>query len=245
MLGALTAAGIAVTVPDSFGPQAYDVPADAWVAAHEVLRDEVGLTFFDFLTASDELNDGFRVVTHLADFWGGSHVEHVMVRTLIPRATPQLASLADVYAGANWHERETAEMFGITFDGHPNLVPLLLPDGFEGNPLRKEFVLASRVAKPWPGAKEPGESDHAPAAKAGAPESPPHPPTRRPRPRILGPPPTRLTHPRPASPRPGRSHPSPPPPPRRRTPPTTTPPADTSTPPPADLPERGSETPES
>ncbi len=50
-------------------------------------------------------------------------------------------------------------MFGVDFDGHPNLVPLLLPDGFEGHPLRKDFVLAARVAKPWPGAKEPGESD--------------------------------------------------------------------------------------
>ena len=50
-------------------------------------------------------------------------------------------------------------MFGIDFDGHPHLVPLLLPDGFEGHPLRKDFVLAARVAKAWPGAKEPGESD--------------------------------------------------------------------------------------
>jgi NADH-quinone oxidoreductase subunit C len=49
-------------------------------------------------------------------------------------------------------------MFGILFEGHPNLVPLLLPDGFQGHPLRKDFVLAARVAKPWPGAKEPGES---------------------------------------------------------------------------------------
>jgi NADH:ubiquinone oxidoreductase subunit C len=168
-LVALTEAGITATTADSFGPQVLDVPAEAWVAAHEVLRDEVGLIFFDFLSASDELTDGFRVVTHLADFWGGSHVDHLIVRTLIARATPQLATLSGVYAGANWHERETSEMFGISFDGHPNLVPLLLPDGFEGNPLRKEFVLASRVAKPWPGAKEPGESDHAPAAKAGAP----------------------------------------------------------------------------
>ncbi|GAA1606695.1 hypothetical protein GCM10009789_71250 [Kribbella sancticallisti] len=166
-LAALTAAGIAAVKTDSFGPATIDVPAESWVATHEILRDEVGLTFFDFLTASDELNDGFRVVTHLADFWGGAHVEHVIIRTLIPRATPQLASLSGVYAGANWHERETFEMFGISFEGHPNLIPLLLPDGFEGNPLRKEFVLASRVAKPWPGAKEPGESDHAP--KAGAP----------------------------------------------------------------------------
>ena len=50
-------------------------------------------------------------------------------------------------------------MFGIDFAGHEPFEPLLLPDGFEGHPLRKDFVLASRVAKPWPGAKEPGESD--------------------------------------------------------------------------------------
>ncbi|WP_405062293.1 NADH-quinone oxidoreductase subunit C [Kribbella sp. NBC_01505] len=165
-LDALTAAGVEAVAVDSFGPATIDVPAAAWVAAHEVLRDGVGFTFFDFLSASDELTDGFRVVTHLADFWGGAHVDHVLVRTLIPRAAPQLATLSDLYAGANWHERETCEMFGITFEGHPNLVPLLLPDGFEGNPLRKEFILAARVAKPWPGAKEPGESDHAPAGGA-------------------------------------------------------------------------------
>jgi len=166
-INALAAAGITATTADTFGPAAIDVPAESWVAAHEVLRDDLGLRFFDFLSASDELTDGFRVVTHLADFWGGSHVDHLLVRTLIPRAEAHLATLSGVYAGANWHERETFEMFGITFEGHPNLIPLLLPDGFEGNPLRKEFVLASRVAKPWPGAKEPGESDHAP--KAGAP----------------------------------------------------------------------------
>ena len=74
-------------------------------------------------------------------------------------------------------------MFGITFEGHPNLVPLLLPDGFEGHPLRKDFVLAARVAKPWPGAKEPGESD-ADGAPAGPPQDPP---ARRPRPAEWGP----------------------------------------------------------
>ncbi|MBP2349522.1 NADH-quinone oxidoreductase subunit C [Kribbella aluminosa] len=160
---ALTGAGIAATSASSFGPVAIDVPPESWVAAHEVLRDAVGFTFFDFLSAADELKDGFRVVSHLADFWGGTNVDHVLVRTLVPRDNAVLPTLTDVYAGANWHERETHEMFGIAFDGHPNLTTLLLPEEFEGHPLRKEFVLASRVAKPWPGAKEPGESDHAPA----------------------------------------------------------------------------------
>ena len=50
--------------------------------------------------------------------------------------------------------------YRIDFVGHPNLVPLLLPDQFVGHPLRKDFVLAARAAKPWPGAKEPGESEH-------------------------------------------------------------------------------------
>src|SRR4051812_25870815 len=50
-------------------------------------------------------------------------------------------------------------MFGMGFARHPGLRPLLLPPAFEGHPLRKDFVLASRVAKSWPGAKEPGESD--------------------------------------------------------------------------------------
>ena len=74
-----------------------------------------------------------------------------------------IESITDVFAGAAWHERETHEMFGIDFTSTGTdsvaLEPLLLPEGFEGNPLRKEFVLASRVAKLWPGAKEPGESD--------------------------------------------------------------------------------------
>jgi NADH-quinone oxidoreductase subunit C len=82
-----------------------------------------------------------------------------MLRTRVPRDGGRLPTLTGVWAGAAWHERETFEMFGIGFDDHPNLVPLLLPDGFEGTPLRKEFVLASRVAKAWPGQKEPGESD--------------------------------------------------------------------------------------
>jgi NADH-quinone oxidoreductase subunit C len=77
-----------------------------------------------------------------------------------------------VYAGANWHERETHEMFGIDFEGHPDLRNLYLPGAFEGYPLRKDFPLLSRMVKPWPGIVDvepmPGAADDEAAAADGA-----------------------------------------------------------------------------
>jgi NADH-quinone oxidoreductase subunit C len=153
-------------VDEGFGPVAVDVPADWWVPALSLARDTLGCTFFDWLSAVDQLDDGFLLVCHVAAHRPGL-VEHLLVRTLLAREAATVASAAGVFAGARWHERETHEMFGIDFteDGDVlPLEPLLLPDEFEGHPLRKEFVLASRVAKPWPGAKEPGESDASPRA---------------------------------------------------------------------------------
>jgi NADH-quinone oxidoreductase subunit C len=143
----------------AFGQVHVDVPPAQWVAAARHARDDAGLRcgYFDWLSGVDELDEGFTVVAHL---YSVEHRHHLLLRTRVPRAQPVLASLTGVYAGAGWHERETFEMFGVVFDGHPDLKPLLLPDGFEGHPLRKDFVLVARAVKPWPGAKEPGESDH-------------------------------------------------------------------------------------
>ncbi|WP_369164791.1 NADH-quinone oxidoreductase subunit C [Streptomyces sp. AFD10] len=153
-------------VTDLFGDEAaaesaydlltVDVPAATWLTALRTARDELGCTYFDWLSAVDEPGVGFRVCAHVAALSTGS-VRRLMVRTTVPHGAAVLPSAVDVYAGAAWHERETHEMFGVAFDGHPHLVPLLLPEGFEGHPLRKDFVLAARVAKAWPGAKEPGE----------------------------------------------------------------------------------------
>jgi NADH-quinone oxidoreductase subunit C len=142
----------------SFGQLTVDLDAAAWHDAAVLVRDDeaVSCGFFDWLSAYDDRDAGLAVVVHV---WSMQHRHHVLLRTRVLRDGGRLSSLTDVWAGASWHERETYEMFGIVFDGHPNLVSLLLPDGFEGNPLRKEFVLASRVAKGWPGAKEPGESE--------------------------------------------------------------------------------------
>ncbi|MFJ1546844.1 NADH-quinone oxidoreductase subunit C, partial [Streptomyces sp. NPDC088246] len=136
-----------------------DVPASSWIAALETARDRLGCTYFDWLSAVDEPGTGFRVCVHVASLAEGK-VRRLLIRTTVPHEAAVLPTAIDIYAGAAWHERETHEMFGIGFEGHPHLVPLLLPEGFEGHPLRKDFVLAARVAKAWPGAKEPGESEH-------------------------------------------------------------------------------------
>lgn len=141
-----------------FGPLAVDVDSFRWHDSLSVARDSLRCHFFDYLTAVDDLDEGFVVVAHVAAPQMG-RVDSLLIRTRLPRSHPAVDCVCSVYAGAGWHERETREMFGITFVGHDRLDALLLPEGFEGHPLRKDFVLASRVAKPWPGGKEPGESD--------------------------------------------------------------------------------------
>ncbi|MFI1175692.1 NADH-quinone oxidoreductase subunit C [Streptomyces melanogenes] len=151
--------GEEATAEEAYGLLTVDVPVGSWIPALEIARDKLGCTYFDWLSAVDEPGTGFRVCAHVVAL-EGHRVRRLLVRTTVPHTAPVLASAVDVYAGAAWHERETHEMFGVTFEGHPNLIPLLLPEGFEGHPLRKDFVLAARVAKAWPGAKEPGESEH-------------------------------------------------------------------------------------
>ena len=92
---------------------------------------------------------------------------------------PRIDTVTDLFRGADWHERETWEMFGFGFDDHPGLRHLYLPGEFEGHPLRKDFPLLSREVKPWPGLVNVEQippdldpknqpADAAPAAEGGA-----------------------------------------------------------------------------
>lgn len=208
-----------------FGPLTATIPAERWPEALTAARDRLGCTFFDWLSAVDELGEGFAVVCHLARHRVGD-VQHLLVRTTLPRESPRLASAVGIFAGAGWHERETSEMFGITFapgedgamagsvpgepasstaDTAPDLRHLLLPEEFEGHPLRKDFVLASRVAKPWPGAKDPGESEEggSPSRRRTRPPGVPEPESWGPR-APGSPAPDPLAHAQPGAPRPRR-----------------------------------------
>ncbi|SOD84486.1 NADH-quinone oxidoreductase subunit C [Streptomyces sp. Ag109_G2-15] len=149
--------GTEATAEESYEVLTVDVPPSSWLTALETARTTLSCTYFDWLSAVDEPGTGFRVCAHVVAL---APVRRLILRTTVPHEAPSLPSAVGVYAGSAWHERETHEMFGVDFEGHPGLEHLLLPETFEGHPLRKDFVLAARVAKAWPGAKEPGESEH-------------------------------------------------------------------------------------
>jgi NADH-quinone oxidoreductase subunit C len=145
-----------------------DVPLAEWVSTVARLRDE-GFVQFDWLTAVDQSDAleqaGLDLVCHLLAPDEPRRLRTALLRTRVPEGTAA-PSLTPLFPGAAWHERETFEMFGLEFSGFQDhsdlgLRPLLLPEGFEGHPLRKSFVLTARASKPWPGAKEPGEGHEA------------------------------------------------------------------------------------
>ena len=177
------------------------VDAEAWRTAGQVVRDHLGCRWFDFLAGIDWLpspygryeDDGmtpptdpdttittgvaggetrFQVLAHVVNT-----TEHtdVLLKVDVDPDTMTVPSWVPVYDGADWHERETWEMYGISFDGHPGLRNIYLPGDFEGNPLRKDFPLIARIVKPWPGIVdvEPmPEEDEEPAAEEAAADAP-------------------------------------------------------------------------
>ncbi len=137
------------------------IPPQSWIDAHRKARDQLDLVYFSWLSAidwrndvqvgnppDDEVEERIELLSALSDVTDGNLV---VMSTDLPSESPEIDSLVEVYAGAEWHEREAYEMFGIEFVGHPNLIHLYLPDAFVGNPLRKTYPLLSREVKPWPG----------------------------------------------------------------------------------------------
>lgn len=154
------------------------IRADAWAETAEVCRDQLGFNSFCFISGIDwlpatwpnpkvvageapEEAPAAEIVTGLT---GGDTRFQVLARlysidrkvgvTLkadLDAEDPRIATWSKIYPGADWCERETWEMYGFVFEGHPNLIKLYLPGEFEGFPLRKDFPLLSREIKPWPG----------------------------------------------------------------------------------------------
>lgn len=94
--------------------------------------------FIETITGVDWIKDEeFEVVYDFSRY--DFDLCRVVLRTRVSREDPVVPTITPIYAGANWHERETHDFFGIKFDGHPHLIPLLLPEDADFHPLRKDF----------------------------------------------------------------------------------------------------------
>ena len=151
------------------------VTPETWRASIETVKS-LGYTYFCYLSAIDWMPSPYgkgeddptqpapeRDTAIKQGYAGGSTRFQILARLVTPLTSagvnlkcdvPEnmtIDSIVPVFAGANWHERETWEMFGIRFEGHPDLRHIYLPQDFEGHPLRKDFPLLARIVKPWPG----------------------------------------------------------------------------------------------
>jgi len=117
------------------------VPGERIVAVLEFLRDEFGFTMLMDLSACDWLGREPRYHVNYHLYSMDSNVR-VRVKVQLPDVPePHVPSAVPAFAAADWHEREVFDFFGIVFDGHPELTRILLPDDWEGYPLRKDEPL--------------------------------------------------------------------------------------------------------
>jgi len=135
-------------ISDFRGDLAVTVERRAWLEAARLLRDHAELDYKLFLDLCgvDHLDrpghpERFEVVLHV---YSVSHKHHVRLKTHVPESKPSLPTLIGVWRGANWFEREAWDLYGIVFEGHPNLSRLLTHDDFVGHPMRKDYPTARR-----------------------------------------------------------------------------------------------------
>lgn len=128
-------------MPSPFG-RSMDAEVDKIVHGHEAKEPAAQESGF---AGGDTRFQIICRVANIREHWG------ITLKADVADDAPSISTLTKVYAGADWHEREAWEMFGIDFVGHPALRKLYLPGDFEGHPLRKDFPLLARMVKPWPG----------------------------------------------------------------------------------------------
>jgi NADH:ubiquinone oxidoreductase subunit C len=114
------------------------LPREQWQPFGRVARERLGCLYFNWLSAIDWKDEGLEMICRVENLDSGVAI---MMRTRLPAADLVCPTLVPVWKGANWMERECYDMFGVTFDGHPDLRRLLLGDDWVGGPpLRKDFV---------------------------------------------------------------------------------------------------------
>jgi len=127
-----------VTVSEGGPPLTVNIEPAQYAAVAAFVKETIGCEFFSFLSAVDWKTDGLEVVTWVDNL---NDKVSLVLRAKLGVENPVIPSLVPVYRGANWMERECFDMFGIRFDGHPDLRRILLPDDWEGHPLLKSYAV--------------------------------------------------------------------------------------------------------
>lgn len=132
-----------VTVADGGPPLTIHVEPAQYAAVAAFVKETIGCEFFSFLSAVDWKEEGLEVVT-----WVDNLADNLslVLKSKLGSGDVSCPSLVPVYRGANWMERECFDMFGIRFEGHPDLRRILLPDDWQGHPLLKSYA----VDTPYP-----------------------------------------------------------------------------------------------
>lgn len=120
------------------GTPTFIVPAENLLAVVQYLRDEGGFKLFEDITAVDWLpkEPRFEVVYH---FLSLTAKQPIRLKVPLQSQSPRVPSLTSLFSGANWYEREVFDLFGIHFEGHPDLRRIEMPEDWEGHPLRKDY----------------------------------------------------------------------------------------------------------
>ena len=134
-------ARIAAAFPDAImaaggPPVTVTVPPAQWVALAQFAKTTLGCRWFSFLSAVDWKDEGLEVIAFVEN--ADSHAG-LLFKTRLGAGQTTCPSLVSVYRGANWMERECFDMFGVVFEGHPDLRRMLLPDDWIGHPLLKSY----------------------------------------------------------------------------------------------------------
>jgi len=117
---------------------AVTVPVDRWLELGRFARGTLGCVYFNFSTAVDWKDQGLDVVARVENLDAGFSIT---MKTRLEAGETRCPSLVPVWRGAGWMERETYDMFGIEFEGHPDLRRILLPQDWEGHPLLKSYAV--------------------------------------------------------------------------------------------------------
>ena len=117
---------------------ALTVPAAQWLTAARLARETLGCAYFNFCTAVDWKEEGLEVLARVENL---DAPFALTLRTRLGAGVTACASVTSLWRGADWMERECYDMFGIRFEGHPDLRRILLPQDWEGHPLLKSYAV--------------------------------------------------------------------------------------------------------